>query len=173
MASRAIAISPPFSITMTFAPSCAAVVAATSPPLPAPTTTMSASSVSAMSVIGSGLSRHDADAPASVFPVEPVSPEALGAHPASAPVAARAPVAVSPARKLRRLMVFSPMISSQSNRWFYRVRRPSFLRALGSRRRLGWRMDGSHYRRRKRACHRAIAGIVGLETPEGTIPEKG
>ena len=79
------------------------------PPLPAPTTTRSASSVSAMSVGISGLSRHEACA-ASPASFAPVPPCACGAQPASAPAAARAPVAVSPARKLRRLMVLSPMM---------------------------------------------------------------
>ena len=112
IASRAAAMLPPFSSTMTFAPFCAAVVAATSPPLPAPTTTRSASSVSAMSAGISGLSRQLPCASASALPLFPPSACACGAHPASAPAAASAPVAVIPARKFRRLMVRSPMIPS-------------------------------------------------------------
>ena len=112
MASRAEAMLPPFSSTMTFAPFCAAVVAATSPPLPAPTTTRSASSVSAMSAGIAGLSRQLPCAAASALPLAPPSACAGGAQPASAPAAASAPVAVSPAKKLRRLMVCSPMVPS-------------------------------------------------------------
>jgi len=103
-------MAPPFSSTMTFAPFCAAVVAATRPPLPAPTTTRSASSVSAMSVGIAGLSRQlPCAASASEPDFEALPSEACGAQPASAPAAASAPVAVSPARKLRRLMAFSPV----------------------------------------------------------------
>ena len=77
MASRAAAMAPAFSRTTTFAPFWAAVVAATRPPLPAPTTTMSASTVSTNSVGISGLSRQLVAAAAPVSAVF-VPPSAAG-----------------------------------------------------------------------------------------------
>ena len=94
-------MAPAFSSTTTFAPFWAAVVAATRPPLPAPTTTMSASTVSTNSVGISGLSRQlGAAGPVSAVFVLP-SAAGVGAQPAR-PMAARAPAAAAPVRKPRR-----------------------------------------------------------------------
>ena len=102
MASRAAAMAPAFSSTTTFAPFWAAVVAATRPPLPAPTTTMSASTVSTNSVGISGLSRQLVAAAAPVSAVfVPPSAAGVGAQPAR-PMAAKAPAAAAPVRNPRR-----------------------------------------------------------------------
>ena len=168
MASRAAAMAPPFSSTITFAPFCAAVVAATRPPLPAPTTTRSASSVSAMSVGISGLSRQLPCAASPSFAV--ASLFAWGAQPESAPAAASVPAAVSPARKPRRLMVFSAMVllllRSVARHVPLRPARPRSLRAILT--------DAAHHRRARGPDASRGLGYVGYDVGKrGKIPENG
>lgn len=105
MASRAHARPLDASSTMTFAPACAAVVAATMPPLPAPTTTTSASKVSATCCGTAGFS-HQSGFPAAFWRSRSSFVATAGApQPVSAPAAARALAAPKPVRKLRRLNV--------------------------------------------------------------------